>query len=412
MKFILLNSVVENRSTGQIMGELYAFLKEKGHQVKFCYGRGNQDTDNSDFIKIDSKIEVYLHVFLARITGLQGYYSNKATKKVIKLIEEYDPDVIILGNIHGYYLNTFELLNAIKKRKIITYYYMFDEFAFLGKCAFFGKCKKYLIECKQCPQKNIYPKSLFFDTSNKIFRDKLKNYMDFETLYFNGVRYTVEKSKESALFKKSKAKVYSFGWGIDTNSNFIPCNTDTLRKKLEIPNENKVVLAVAPYSNKRKGIKDYYYRIAKEMKDSLISFIHVGFDGEMDEVPENVIAIPFVKNQKELAKYFSMADLFVIPSISEGYPTVCLDSLSCGTPICGFDISGTPYVAPEPYGKFVEPFDVEALKVVIENTPRKDKDIIDKCRLYAVNNLDSKVINGKLLEQIMVDLKKKESRYE
>lgn len=404
MKFLLVNSVVENRSTGQIVREMYSFLKKEGHEAIVCYGRGTNEEDNTDFFRIESTVEIQIHGVMARITGLQGYYSNYATYKLIKKIDSYQPDVIILGNIHGYYINAFRFLKAIKKRKILTYYYMFDEHAFLGKCAFFDNCDKYLTECKNCPKRRAYPKSMIFDTSNKIYNDKLKVYSDFKTLRFTGVPYTVERSKKSALFRKSNAIVYSFGWGIDTHGAFIPLNADDLKRKLNIPERNKVILAVAPYSNSRKGIKDYYYKIAEELCGENISFVHVGFDGELGDAPANVITIPFVSSQTELAKFFSMADLFVIPSISEGYPTVCLDSLSCGTPICGFNISGTPYVAGEPYGTFVTPFSIEELKNVILKANKKTKAIIDSCREYAEKNLDSDIINKKALQQMKDDL--------
>ena len=398
MRILMLNSIAEKRSTGQIMFELYSFLKKRGHDIRFCYGRGTSP-DISEFIRIDSDLEFYTHAIVSRVTGLQGYYSGSATKKVISIIREFKPEIVVLGNIHGYYLNAFKLLHYLKENNIYTIYYMFDEYAFLGKCAFFDNCENYKTVCRDCPKKRGYPKSYFFDTSTKIFRDKLEVYQGFKTLRFVSVPYTVSRAKESALFKKTNAVVFPFGWGIDTNGAFKPSDTKALRKKLDIPKNNKVVLAVAPFSNDRKGIAAYYYPIAKMLKDAEISFIHVGFDGRTGDAPDNVITIPFIKKQNELADYFSLADLFVIPSVSEGYPTVCLDSISCGTPICGFNVSGTPYVASDPIGKFVQPFDVEALCEVVKTSPRKNEEIISKCREYAQNNLDSKAIFGKLFEQ-------------
>lgn len=403
MKVLLLNSIAEKMSTGQIMFELYTYLKEKDYTVSFCYGRGKR-VENPDFMRIDTPIETYFHIGASRITGLQGYYSNHATSKLIRHIKSFRPDVVILGNIHGYYVNAFRLLKYLKKNGIFTVYYMFDEHAFLGKCAFFDNCEYYKTECHDCPKCKGYPKSLFFDTSTKIFRDKLEIYKGFKSIRFVSVPYTVSRSRDSALFKKSDAIVYPLGWGINTNAAFRPYDNRSMRKSLGIPDENKVVLAVAPYSNARKGIKDYYYPIAKELKNCPITFVHVGFDVSSEVDHENVITVPFVKEQVELAHYFSMADLFVIPSISEGYPTVCLDSLSCGTPICGFNISGTPYVAGEPYGTFVDPFNIDELKKTIIKAPKKDEKIINACREYAQKNLDSNVIFGKLFEQVQNDI--------
>ena len=405
MKVLLLNSIADKMSTGQIMYELYTYLKGNGHIVSFCYGRGKV-VENPDFLRIDTPIEIYIHIGASRVTGLQGYFSNHATTKLIKHIIEFKPDVVVLGNIHGYYVNAFRLLRFLKRNKILTVYYMFDEHAFLGKCAFFDNCENYKTECHDCPKRKAYPKSCIFDTSTKLFKDKLTIYTGFKTLRFVGVPYTVSRSKESALFRNTHAVVYPFGWGINTNGSFKPCDNQELRDYLNIPRENKVILAVAPYSNPRKGIKEYYYPIAKELRNYPISFLHVGFDGNENDAHDNVTTIPFIKEQSELARYFSLADLFVITSISEGYPTVCLDSLSCGTPICGFNISGTPYVASKPYGVFVQPFDIDALKEVVLNAPKKDDRIVSSCRKYAQKHLDSNVIFEKLFQQIILDLEK------
>ena len=405
MRILLLNSIAEERSTGQIMYELYSFLKCKGVDVRFYYGRGQkpEENNNINIIELESEAKVRVHGVLSRITGLQGYFSNHATNKLLKEIEVFNPDAVILGNIHGYYINAFKLLKYLKEHTIRTYYYMFDEYAFLGKCTYFNTCDRFKTQCCDCPKKKTYPSSLLFDTSKRIFNDKMQIYTGFNELSFIGVPYTVSRSKEAALFINSKAKVYDYGWGIDTHAALVPMDSDKLRKELKIPDGNLIVLAVAPLSIKRKGIKQYYYPLAKMLKDKPISFIHVGFDGTENDRPDNIITSPFLKDQKLLATYFSLADLLVMTSSNEGYPTVCLDSLSCGTPICGFDISGTPYVAREPYGRFVKAFDLEALAEVVLDTKPKDKSVIDSCREYATNYLDSGVIFARVLDQIEAD---------
>ncbi len=69
---------------------------------------------------------------------------------------------------------------------------------------------------------------------------------------------------------------------------------------------------------------------------------------------DNVLLIKRTKNQDELAMWYSLADLFLICSNKENFPTTCLEALSCGTPIVGIDAGGTKETAPKPYGVFVE----------------------------------------------------------
>ena len=69
---------------------------------------------------------------------------------------------------------------------------------------------------------------------------------------------------------------------------------------------------------------------------------------------DNVLLIKRTKDQNELARWYTMADLFLICSNMENFPTTCLEALACGTPIVGIDSGGTKETAPFPYGVFVE----------------------------------------------------------
>ena len=59
------------------------------------------------------------HVMRARLLDGTGFGSINATKKFIEWVKIYDPDVIHLHNIHGYYINIkilFEYLKQAAKR--------------------------------------------------------------------------------------------------------------------------------------------------------------------------------------------------------------------------------------------------------------------------------------------------------
>ena len=406
MKYLIINSTRKHESTGQITDDMYKFIKLRGDSVLYCFGRDDDKTSDPNIIRIDTNLEIYSHVILARITGLQGYFSNRATSKLIKIIDNFKPDAVIIGSQHGYYLNYKRLLQKLKNEKIVTYCYLFDEYPFLGKCAFAYDCEKYKVQCKECPYVHDFPKSILFDQSTKIFNDKMKLYTGFTTLKFMGIPYTVHRAKESALIATTGVGLYDFGWGIDTKSVYFPHDASELRKKHHIPDENIVILAVASYTNRRKGIRDFYYTIAERLRDKPFTFIHIGFNGKKEDVPQNksVITMPYLSDQELLAQYYSLADLFVIPSLNEGQPTVSLISLCCGTPVLGFNISGVPYAAPPPYGTYVEPENIDELLKCIKNTKKKTNEVIIACREYAEMNIDKDAINERIVQQIEKDI--------
>ena len=411
MKYLIVNSTRKHESTGQITNDLYEYIKQRGDEVRFCFGRDDDRTGDPNIIRIDNDFEIYLHGILARITGLQGYFSNHATSKLIGIIDSFKPDAVIIGSQHGYYLNYKRLFQKLKKEKIVTYCFLFDEYPFLGKCAFAYDCEKYKVQCRECPHVHDFPKSIIFDQSNKIFNDKLKLYTGFKTLKLMGIPYTVNRAKESALISKTGIGVYDFGWGIDTKSIYFPHDASELRKKHHIPDENIVLLAVASYTNFRKGIKDFYYRAADRLKNKPFTFIHIGFNGKKEDITQNkdIITLPYLSDQALLAQYYSLADLFVIPSLNEGQPTVSLISLCCGTPVLGFNTSGVPYAAPAPYGTYVELGNVDELVRCIEGTKKKTDAVIRACREYAEKYIDKDAINERILQQIDKDINDNEN---
>lgn len=59
-----------------------------------------------------------------------------------------------------------------------------------------------------------------------------------------------------------------------------------------------------------------------------------------------------------VARWISASDIFVLPSLSEGNPTVMFESLGCGRPFVGTKVGGIPEViTPEELGVLCEPGD-------------------------------------------------------
>ena len=57
-----------------------------------------------------------MHVAKTRLLDMHGFGSNRATREFIKRIEDLNPDIIHLHNIHGYYVNVELLFDYLKGR--------------------------------------------------------------------------------------------------------------------------------------------------------------------------------------------------------------------------------------------------------------------------------------------------------
>lgn len=76
----------------------------------------------------------------------------------------------------------------------------------------------------------------------------------------------------------------------------------------------------------------------------------------------------------EMPKYMSVADVFVLPSISEGLGLVILEALATGVPVVASRVGGIPDILIHEYnGLLVEPRDVEGLAEAIMKILSNDK---------------------------------------
>ena len=109
------------------------------------------------------------------------------------------------------------------------------------------------------------------------------------------------------------------------------------------------------------------------------------------QVPENVILLGRIQDQKELAKYYSMADVTVLTSKKETFSMVTAESLCCGTPVAGFLAGGPEQIALDQYSRFVQWGDLRQLSAAVETLlERKDSDVrIAECaaRAYSKNTM-------------------------
>lgn len=163
MKVLMINVVCGIRSTGRICTDLATALEAQGHEVRIAYGRENVPEQFQKYaVRIGTDLDVKLHGVKARLIDGCGFGSKRATEKFIEWVKDYDPDVVHLHNIHGYYINVevlFSYLKTYHKRIIWT---LHDCWAFTGHCVYFeyANCNHWMNGCHNCPQKKEYPKTI------------------------------------------------------------------------------------------------------------------------------------------------------------------------------------------------------------------------------------------------------------
>lgn len=161
---------------------------------------------------------------------------------------------------------------------------------------------------------------------------------------------------------------------------------NTLNSISQSKKNRHIVLGVAFDWSYRKGL-DVFEQLARNLDKEKYQIVLVGTNDAVDKgIPDNIISIHRTQNQKELAEYYSCADVFVMPTREENFPTVNIEALACGTPVITFDTGGSPEILNDKSGVVVPCDDIETLRreiiLVCENHSFRKEDCIERARIY------------------------------
>ncbi len=356
MKIFQINSTCGYGSTGRIAVDILKEVEKNGGEGIIAYGRNSAPQDVNSY-RIGSETDVKIHGVLSRITDRQGFYSTRATKELIKKIKEYNPDIIHLHNIHGYYLNVKVLFDFLKEYNKPIVWTLHDCWAFTGHCAYFSYygCEKWKTECNACPLKKDYPSSMLMDNSKKNYKEKKEHFIAPENITLvTPSQWLADLTKQSFL---GKYPVKVINNGIDLNK-FKPTESD-FKEKNNLQ-DKFIILGVASVWEERKGLKDFL-EIFKHLKENE-KIVLVGLnDAQLSELPDGIIGIKRTNSIDELAELYSTADVFVNPTYEDNYPTTNLEAISCGTPVVTYKTGGSGESVDEGNGFVVEQGNVQKL---------------------------------------------------
>ena len=270
-RVLLIDVNCKYSSTGKIVYDLYRNIRETGREAAVCYGRGKKIKEENIY-KFGLDLETVIHAGLSRLTGFNGYFSFFSTLRLINFIKRYKPDIIHIHELHAYFVNLGMLLDFIKKEQIPVIWTFHCEYMYTGKCGYSYECDKFKDNCGQCPMLRDYPKSLWFDRTSKMLNDKKKALKNLSFEIVTPSNWLAERARTSFLKDKKISVIHN---GIDTDI-FKPTDPIYIKKKLGIPQDKKVILALAPnIMNERKGgrrVKE----LAEMMKDDNVFFVVVG----------------------------------------------------------------------------------------------------------------------------------------
>jgi putative colanic acid biosynthesis glycosyltransferase len=389
MKVLQINANYGIGSTGTIVEDIGKTISESGNESYFAYQKTNEKVNNG-FV-IGNVFDWKIHALLCRAFGRQGYYSSISTINLIHKIKQINPDIVHLHNLHSNYVNIDILFKFLAKKDIATVITMHDCWYFTGKCFHYVDCDcdKFMYECGKCPKKSEPPRSYFFDWSKHDLKNKKNRILSIPRLTIVGCSdWICNETKKSILAKCNIKRIYN---GIDTNI-FAP--SEDFRDVYKIQNDEFVVMGMANKWLQKENI-DMLLCVSTLQKTRLMI---VGCTKEqiqkIKNINSNIIAVGFIDDKRELAKYYSTADVFVNLTHADTLPTVNMESICCATPVITYDSCGSPELIDKETGIIVKENDEKAIINAIEIARNKNW---NKCREVGINRFDKNICYNKYI---------------
>jgi len=192
---------------------------------------------------------------------------------------------------------------------------------------------------------------------------------------------------------------------------FHPRDSAECRRALNLPQDRKIILTVGNLEpiKGQKYLVEALKQIARERKDVLCAIVGAGkLRGSLERQIRSLglddhVVLAGGKPHDEIPLWMNACDLFVLPSLNEGNPTVMFEALGCGKPFVGTKVGGVPEViSSDDYGLLVEPADpgdlAEKILVALDREWDREK-ILGYAERYTWENIAKEIVG--VYEQVL-----------
>lgn len=280
------------------------------------------------------------------LSDLRGTWIHGALQKM-------DYDIVHLHWINERFLDISEL-KKINKPIVWT---LHDSWAFCGVCHYFLDCVKYQTHCGACPMLGSKKE---MDLAYEVFDKKREAYKDLDLHIVTPSKWLGESARRSSLLGRFPVHVIPNCIDIEL---YRPLAKDEIRVIVE-REENAVVRRVFSEATQEKGLAKPFVlygamNAATDRRKGFVSLLSAlqlldkqGFDAHFvvfganeQELPMQfehieVTFVGYIRDSCVLTALYSIADVMVVPSLTENLSNTIMESLSCGTPVVAFRIGG------------------------------------------------------------------------
>lgn len=267
-------------------------------------------------------------------------------------LQKLDYDIL-----HLHWINQrFIKLQDLPKDKPIVWT-LHDSWPFCGVCHYFLDCDRYQSHCGDCPMLHSGKEK---DLAYRIFEEKMRAYRDLNLHIVTPSRWLGDCAKQSALFGRFPVTVIPNCLDTDV---YRPLTEQEMDERLIFAIEQNSALHAVKRAVREKAAKPMLlYGAMNAATDrikgfaSLLSALQAldkqGFDANLvvfgaseSDLPMRfehiqVHFIGYVSDTDFLVTLYNLADVMVVPSLTENLSCAIMESLACATPVCCFAIGG------------------------------------------------------------------------
>ena len=326
MNILLVNTVAATGSIGRYISRIARRAVAAGHRVCVAAGSGTPDVEGVEHIAIGGTASRLVAGMATRLFDSHGLTGERATHRFIEQAQAFEPDVVHLHNIHGYYLCYPPLFKWLVFNGLRTLWSLHDCWALTGHCAFFDRrhCTGWQGDCAGCRAREAYPATLFAvrGKRNKALKQRI---------FHSGADITLLPVSEwlanDILPLSHLADLPRELMKIDVDiSTFRP--TD---------GPHTGVLGVAQVWNADKNL-DFFRRLRRELPCEVPIRIAGNLRGQ--RLPEGIEHLGCISSIDAMARTYAAAAVFVNPTLADNYPLTNREALACGTPVVSRTVGG------------------------------------------------------------------------
>ena len=364
LKIIQINTALNCGSHGRIVEQISRVAADRGFDTTIVHGARYLNKSQFADIQTTTKTRELLNGVRSLLFDAHGLGLKRVTKSLITKLKEMNPDIVHLHNIHGYYLNYKILFDYLAESGVPVIWTLHDCWSMTGHCAQFENynCEKWKTQCHDCQyHTDWYPKSII-DRSSRNFELKKQCFTSVKNMTIVAVSHWLEGIVKQSFLSKYPIKVINNG--VDLTS-FRPSAVSG-----DLSSQKFIILGVASSWDDDKGIKEF----VKLSQNPDYKVVMVGVNEKLSkQLPDTIVKVANTNSQEELAKYYSMADVFVNPTYKDSFPTTNLEALACGTPVITYKTGGSPESVTPETGIVVEKGDFEQLCEAIKTIKNNGK---------------------------------------